>query len=647
MIVNAYMHAPAGPVLVPFVKEPMLSSGWEPVTGPSAFYDAGTDRTYVAWQFNGYSGNKGAHFAYYDHDAQAWSPVYIAGNFGLANDDHGHPAIVRDADGYLYCFFGSHVNAQKLSVSTEPDDPSAWTQETNLAGDYTYPKVVLVGSTLYLMMRDSSVSSNWTLVLRTATPTSGVATFGSPITLVDFGSDSRVYQGEAHVVGTDIHFACTFANAADSYRQHIYYFVYDTLTGALSNFDGSYSTSSVSLPVTFSDAQTSYRVHNYGSNEGDMASLQFDSGGNAHLLWAEEDGISEDSYVLRHMYLSGGSWSSPVTISSIQDRSGFGYVNTYCLVPGGSGSMEAWYNISGNMTRRILPGAGSSWGDAETIKAKGSYDFVQVAAVRNAHSDLRVLFAENLGSLTDSSAVPLGLYVYGDNGIIEATINDTGIDPNWDDVVLLLGAESRDGAVRVIDESPGSWVVNVFGGAQIDTAQSRFGSGSIFLDGNGDYLLTPNDTLFSGSTGDFTIEAWIRLNETGRIQTIANKRPSSSSHEYSFGIRETNVLYFQMFSSGTQILYISGSTTLSTGTWYHVAVSRNGTTSTIFLDGAVEASGTSDAASNASSGLYIGRDNGPAGSGRDFHGWIDEFRFTRAARYTGAFTPPSSAFPRR
>src|SRR5690606_1263304 len=105
-----------------------------------------------------------------------WSERYTVGNFLLANDDHGHPALVRDADGYIHCFFGSHVNAQKYSVSTAPDDISGWTQRPDITGSYTYPRAVLVGATIHLFLRESATPDNRPLVVLTMTPTGGIGT---------------------------------------------------------------------------------------------------------------------------------------------------------------------------------------------------------------------------------------------------------------------------------------------------------------------------------------------------------------------------------------------------------------------------------------------------------------------------------------
>ncbi|HPC33867.1 MAG TPA: hypothetical protein PL061_13005, partial [Syntrophales bacterium] len=49
-----------------------------------------------------------------------------------------------------------------------------------------------------------------------------------------------------------------------------------------------------------------------------------------------------------------------------------------------------------------------------------------------------------------------------------------------------------------------------YGNAQIDTAQKPFGTGSLLLDGSGDYIGTVDSPDFDFGTGDFTIDFWVR-----------------------------------------------------------------------------------------------------------------------------------------
>lgn len=632
-----------------FASDPMLNTGWQPVSGPSGFYESGANKTYVAWPFVGLAGHKGIHVAAYDHATSAWGERYTAGNFLLANDDHGHPALVRDADGYIHCYFGAHNTAMRYSVTNAADDISTWTQRPDFGTALTYPKPVLVGSTIYLFARDSQTSSRLKLALSTMTPVAGIGTHSALTMLVDFGADSRVYTSECHAVGTDVHFCCTYTAAADATRKNVYYMIYKTATGAITNYDGSVSVASGSLPISKATADASFRVYDHGTNDGDIASLQFDSSGNAHIIFA--DGVTP-TYDLKHMVLSGGTWSSPYTIATLTDVSPTaGYVGTYSLTPGASGAMEAWYNsASGDKMRRVRA-AGGTWATAETIKAAGTYDFIESAPIKNASAAFRTLFAEGSGTATDSAAVNLSLYAYGDSGPVNAAIDMTAVDSSWGNVVLLLGGDSRNAAARFIDESPSSLVPTVYGNAQVSTAQSKFGGSSILLDGTGDYLEYPSNTIWDIGSSAYTIEAFIRPADVTSVRMIVARRDLSlGATGWSLYTSATGQLGFIAYSALNVICInlTSAASLLALNTWAHVAVTRDSSGNwRIYHNGVVVAGPTAESAAIAANSrpLQIGRQ--ASNTARDFNGYIDEVRITRGvARYSGAFTVPTAAFPR-
>jgi hypothetical protein len=79
--------------------------------------------------------------------------------------------------------------------------------------------------------------------------------------------------------------------------------------------------------------------------------------------------------------------------------------------------------------------------------------------------------------------------------------------------------------------------------------------------------------------------------------------------------------------------------TVSTGTWYHLAVVRLGTSIRLYVDGVLAASAVTTGQLNVSdlSALLIGD---------GLNGWLDDVRVTKGvARYTTDFTPPALAFP--
>jgi hypothetical protein len=223
---------------------------------------------------------------------------------------------------------------------------------------------------------------------------------------------------------------------------------------------------------------------------------------------------------------------------------------------------------------------------------------------------------------------------------------DTAGDPYWENVVALLKFDGSDTSTTMTD-STGKRTWTARGNAQLDTAQFKFGTASLLLDGTGDYIDTPNSTDFQVGSQNFTYEAWVRINSTGKIHTVFNKRDASSAEEHSFAIDASQHISATLFNSGSAIGGSAvGTTTLSTGVWYHVAYVRNGTSLMCFLDGNLEATQavSTTAATTNTEVMKIGRDG--FNTARDFDGWIDSVRITKGvARYTSSFTAPTDEWP--
>ena len=227
-------------------------------------------------------------------------------------------------------------------------------------------------------------------------------------------------------------------------------------------------------------------------------------------------------------------------------------------------------------------------------------------------------------------------------------------DAHFPKVEALLPFDGTNGATSTTDLSDRGNTVTFGGDAEISTAQSKFGGSSLSLDGNGDYVDLPQATNQLVSE-DFTIEFWFRINSGAGSETIGlfgsyYTTPSgkgmimASSATY-------NQVYFQWHYGASDWAYLNQTqgtrTALSNNTWYHVAVTRSGSTWRLFLNGTQEDSVTqssyiTDSGSTTRLGNY-----GPSATASDgLNGYIEDFRITRGvARYTSNFTAPTSAHP--
>lgn len=217
-------------------------------------------------------------------------------------------------------------------------------------------------------------------------------------------------------------------------------------------------------------------------------------------------------------------------------------------------------------------------------------------------------------------------------------------DPNFLNVSLLLHGNGANGSTTFTDTSPTTRTITAFGNARISTTQGKFGGASMFFDGAGDYITTPNSTAYYlDSSG--TIEGWIYPTSTTGIKCLVSKRTfTTSSIEYQILINGGK-LYLDVIPSGG-ILSLTGTTNIPLNTWSHFAVTRSANTWYLFLNGSLEASGTVTGSyiTNTDS-LVIGWP-GTTSSTWYFEGYMDDLRITKGvARYVANFTPPVLPFP--
>lgn len=213
----------------------------------------------------------------------------------------------------------------------------------------------------------------------------------------------------------------------------------------------------------------------------------------------------------------------------------------------------------------------------------------------------------------------------------------------------LLHFDGPDAGVAIIDESGKTWTA--VGNAQIDTAQYKFGGASLLLDGTGDYVKTPSDTDFNLGSDDFTVDFRIRFNAlpatNSNFALVHHVHTDDSGWQINvYDDAGVHSLDFRNYTGASYTIDIKKAiTTLSTNTWYHIAVVRNGSNFYFFLDG-VQQSTTgidADTTTDNTAILYLGSNRNGASA---VNGWIDEFRLSKGiARWTANFTPPVTAYP--
>ena len=223
-------------------------------------------------------------------------------------------------------------------------------------------------------------------------------------------------------------------------------------------------------------------------------------------------------------------------------------------------------------------------------------------------------------------------------------------ETNFNKVSLLLPFDGSDTATSTSDESDNSHTITFAGTAQLDTAQKKFGTASLLLDGDSDYIQVADHDSFDFDAGNFTVECWIRFAALGNNTIFSHWANGTAS----------SMSYYLTYFNGSGILrlghYLSGnadtsySWSPSTGTWYHIALERSGTTIKVYIDGtsviSVAASTTAlrDSEDPFRVGVFNDASTGSPSLDWYFNGHIDDLRMTKGlARYGTNFTPPTSA----
>lgn len=219
---------------------------------------------------------------------------------------------------------------------------------------------------------------------------------------------------------------------------------------------------------------------------------------------------------------------------------------------------------------------------------------------------------------------------------------------------LLLHMDGSNGSTTFTDSSIYGLTVPAYNGAQISTANSKFGGASgYFATSNWDYLTVADNEVLEPGSEDLTWEFWMNTTTTIEYSTIYARVPGTFSSSMwtlmtnRYGpFRGDLALYVADYSTSSELLlaegYLSG-WSLRDGAWHHVAVVRNGSSWKAYIDGIERASNTwAGTIASSSSLITIGREQA---SGRGYVGYLDEMRISKGvARYTAPFTPPTAPF---
>jgi hypothetical protein len=245
-------------------------------------------------------------------------------------------------------------------------------------------------------------------------------------------------------------------------------------------------------------------------------------------------------------------------------------------------------------------------------------------------------------------------------GYISSVKTQTGVAKYTANFVPALQIFSNESGINYLSNMNTMGIVdvtsrNVFetvGDAKIRTDVRKYGTGSIFFDGTGDYLPSQQSPMLAFGTGDFTIEFWMNSNDVSTAQrgmfqtsdTAGGLKTAYTSgitmYQGGFAVNGTSNGGIIANIIGTQIGANAGGV-IATGTWYHIALVRASGLCKLYVNGTAQPVTATITGDIPGQYLVIG---GYYNGSYLYNGYLDDFRITRFARYTANFTPPAITF---
>lgn len=216
-----------------------------------------------------------------------------------------------------------------------------------------------------------------------------------------------------------------------------------------------------------------------------------------------------------------------------------------------------------------------------------------------------------------------------------ATGGGGGSDPNFANVSALLHMQGANNGTTFTDSSANALSVTANGNAKTTTADYKWGTSSGSFDGSGDYLAIAASSVMYFGTGDYTIDMWVKWASVSGAQTLID-----FGNGYT-GLRIDNGNTLYVTDSFALVINAATISTLSSGTWYYIALVRSGNSRTVYINGSSVGSGTRTG--DAGSSSITTKVGGRWDSALYFNGLMQDLRITKGVART--ISTPTSQFP--
>jgi len=248
-------------------------------------------------------------------------------------------------------------------------------------------------------------------------------------------------------------------------------------------------------------------------------------------------------------------------------------------------------------------------------------------------------------------------------GAVEQLAKYNMIDQVIDDyedttgIVAFNGVDAQDAvtavAGEVADHSTTGHTITKYGAVSTSTSVKKFGTASVHCTGsqnNTAHLHVASSSDWNFGTNNFTIEFWGKFTQSS---SVANIPVFTWGHPTVTGGTVSTLWYFDYTvglpinikdNAGGWIAQTNSTGAQNASNFEHFALVRNGNTWTHYRNGSSTYSTTNSAGHvNANNGLTIIGENTGSTSWA-MAGYFDDIRISDIARYTSAFSLPTSAF---
>lgn len=218
-----------------------------------------------------------------------------------------------------------------------------------------------------------------------------------------------------------------------------------------------------------------------------------------------------------------------------------------------------------------------------------------------------------------------------------ANVSTTFVSTNTQALLNFTNAGIYDGTMENVLETVGN--------AQVSTSVVKYGSGSMYFDGTGDYLYIPRWTGINANE-NFTAELWINITAApANYRMMISDSNGNSSKYWTLNASGMEAQFGTVVSSSAVCTF-----TFAQNTWYHLALVRNNGFVSMYVNGVAQTVTYANQTASyldQSSILQVGRWLGSTTT-YEYFGYMDDLRITKGiARYTANFIPPQVALPRQ